>query len=164
MAQYAYVYLNHTHLYNWSTPSCYFTKAALNGCYSEVTAYTALVLTLIGLVSTTRMDAYVMPMHYRYRLQLSYISHRTYLTNHIGSISHHITPLVINSLGGGHTHTSILSRTEATLQDWLHITWQGGGVLSFLYKPGGKKGTVPLKASIKSCCIYFCILYVLGEH
>ena len=23
----------------------------------------------------------------------------------MGSISHHITPLVINSLGGGHTHT-----------------------------------------------------------
>ena len=34
------------------------------------------------------------------------ISHRTYLTNHIGSISHHITPLVINSLGGGHTHAN----------------------------------------------------------
>ena len=29
----------------------------------------------------------------------------TCLTNHKGSISHHITPLVINSLGGGHTHT-----------------------------------------------------------
>ena len=25
----------------------------------------------------------------------------------MGSISHHITPLVINSLGGGDTHTSI---------------------------------------------------------
>ena len=37
------------------------SKAALNDCYSEVTAYTALVLTLIGLVSTTRMDAYVTP-------------------------------------------------------------------------------------------------------
>ena len=36
-------------------------KAALNDCYSEVMAYTALVLTLIGLVSTTRMDAYVKP-------------------------------------------------------------------------------------------------------
>ena len=36
-------------------------KAALNDCYSEVMAYTALDLTLIGLVSTTRMDAYVTP-------------------------------------------------------------------------------------------------------
>ena len=32
-------------------------------------------------------------------------SHRTYLTNRLGSISHHITPLVINSLRGGHTNT-----------------------------------------------------------
>ena len=36
-------------------------KAALNDCYSEVTAYTAPFLTLIGLVSTTHMDAYVTP-------------------------------------------------------------------------------------------------------
>jgi len=31
---------------------------------------------------------------------------KTCLTNQKGSISHHITSLVINSLGGGHTHTS----------------------------------------------------------
>ena len=61
MARYAYVYLNHTHLCNWSTLSSYFTKAALNDCYSEVMAYTELVLTLIRLVSTTRMDAYITP-------------------------------------------------------------------------------------------------------
>jgi len=30
---------------------------------------------------------------------------KTCLTNHKGSISHHIMPLVINSLRGGHTHT-----------------------------------------------------------
>ena len=30
-------------------------------------------------------------------------SDRTYSTNHMGSISHHIMPLVINSLRGGHT-------------------------------------------------------------
>jgi len=30
---------------------------------------------------------------------------KTCLTNHKGSISHHIMPQVINSLGGGHTHT-----------------------------------------------------------
>ena len=28
------------------------------------------------------------------------------MTNHMGSISHHIMALVINSLGGGHTHTN----------------------------------------------------------
>ena len=32
-------------------------------------------------------------------------NHGTYLTNHMGSISHHITPLVVHSLGGGDTHT-----------------------------------------------------------
>jgi len=30
---------------------------------------------------------------------------KTCLTNHKGSILHHIMPLVINSLGDGHTHT-----------------------------------------------------------
>ena len=45
--------------------------------------------------------------HQQYRLQLPYKSHRTYLTYHIGCISHHITPLVINSLEDGHTHTRI---------------------------------------------------------
>ena len=37
-------------------------KAALNDCYSEIMAYTVLVLTLIGLVSTTCMDAYITPI------------------------------------------------------------------------------------------------------
>ena len=36
-------------------------KAVLNDCYSEVTAYTVLALTLIGLVSTMCTDAYVTP-------------------------------------------------------------------------------------------------------
>ena len=48
----------------------------------------------------THMDAYVK----QYQLQLPYKSHRTYLTNHMGSLSHHITALAINSLRGGHTH------------------------------------------------------------
>ena len=42
MAQYAYVYINHAYLYNWSTLPSYFTTAVLNDCYSEVMAYTAL--------------------------------------------------------------------------------------------------------------------------
>jgi len=39
------------------------------------------------------------------------------LTNHKGSISHHITPLVINSLGGRHTntHTHIYSHHRQKL-------------------------------------------------
>ena len=43
----------------------------------------------------------------------------------MGSISHYITPLVINSLGGGHTHThthtSILSRTEAIIRNQARV-------------------------------------------
>ena len=49
-----------------------------------------------------RMDAKATPIK-QYWLQLPSKSHRTYLSNHMGSISH-ITPLVINSLGGGYTH------------------------------------------------------------
>ena len=75
------------------------------------------------------------PIHsIRILSMVPYISHRTYLTNHMGSISHHITPLVINSLGGRHTHTQthtrkhthanthtrILSRTEAILKNQAH--------------------------------------------
>ena len=42
MAQYAYVYVNHTHLDNRSPPPYYLTTAVLNDCYSELTAYTVL--------------------------------------------------------------------------------------------------------------------------
>ena len=34
----------------------------------------------------------------------------------MGSISHHITPLVINSLGGGHTHTYTHRRQNQFLE------------------------------------------------
>ena len=65
------------------------------------------------------------PIHsIRILSMVPYISHRTYLTNRMGSISHHITPLVINSLRGGHTHmqahTRILSQTEAILRNQAH--------------------------------------------
>ena len=64
-----------------------------------------------------RMDAYVTPTNDT-DIQLPYKSHRTYLTNHLGSIyRHHITPLVINSLMGGHIHTHRRSRTEAILRN-----------------------------------------------
>ena len=42
MPRYAYVHVSHAYLYNPSAPSCYFTTAVLNDCYSELTAYTAL--------------------------------------------------------------------------------------------------------------------------
>ena len=63
-------------------------------------------LTLIGLVSMTLMDAYVTPTNnIDYSCLIKAIE--LVLTNHMGSISHHITPLVINSLGDGHTHARI---------------------------------------------------------
>jgi len=42
------------------------------------------------------------------------------VTNHKGSISHHITPLVINSLGGGHTHTSVQTSQTKQFQEIIH--------------------------------------------
>ena len=36
---------------------------------------------------------------------LPYNGYRTCLNNHMGSILCYITPLIINNLGGGHTHT-----------------------------------------------------------
>ena len=50
-----------------------------------------------------RKDAYITPTD-----DTDYNCHikaRTYLTNHIGSTSRHITPLVINSSWGKQTHT-----------------------------------------------------------
>ena len=109
-------YVNHTHLDNLSPPSCYFTTAVFNDCYSEVTAYTALVYSYWA----SFHDVYICLRHanHRYRrLQLPYKSHGTCLTNRIGSISHHTVPLVINSLGGRHTNTHAYrhSLTEAIL-------------------------------------------------
>jgi len=58
-----------------------------------------------------------MPTNYRACHDFNcYINERetpkTCLTNHKGSISHHIMPLVINSLGGGHTHTHTQARSH----------------------------------------------------
>ena len=33
-----YIYVNHTHVYNWSPLSYYLAKAVLNDCNSEVMA------------------------------------------------------------------------------------------------------------------------------
>ena len=60
MAWYAYVYINHAYLYNWSGPSCYLTTAVLNDCYSEATAYTALAYSYWDSFHDA-LGAYVMP-------------------------------------------------------------------------------------------------------
>ena len=57
--------------------------------------------------------------HYWYQPQLPYKSHRTYLTNHMEYISYHITPLVINSLGSGHTRIQkFVNRSNSTKPGW----------------------------------------------
>ena len=62
-----------------------------------------------------------------------YKSHRICLTNHMGSISHHITPLVIHSLGGGHinthTHTHTDVRTETILRNQAHAWFKKMAIL-----------------------------------
>jgi len=63
---------------------------------------------------------------------------KTCLTNHIGFISHHITPLVINILRGGdththtHTHTSqtkAISRNQSHTGFWPVHAWFKNGYL-----------------------------------
>jgi len=70
------------------------------------------------------------PTNYRIHHNFNcYINERetskTCLTNHKGSISHHIMPLVINSLGGGHKHTHkhtriLTSRIKAISRNKSH--------------------------------------------
>jgi len=51
---------------------------------------------------------------------------KSYLTNHKGSISHHTTPLVINSLGGGHTHIHTYSHHgQKQFQEASHAPAKG---------------------------------------
>jgi len=58
-----------------------------------------------------------MPTNYRIHHEFNYYINeretlKICLTNHKGFISHHITPLVINSLGGGDTHTHIADKNN----------------------------------------------------
>jgi len=64
---------------------------------------------------------------------------KTCLTNHKGSISHHITPLVINSLGGGDTHTHAYSHHgQQQFQGTSHAPAKGrcalGLIIPIVYK------------------------------
>ena len=61
----------------------------------------------MGLVCTTRTNSKVTLIN-----DNDYSCCRTCLTNRMGSISRHITLLVINNLGGGHTHTHIHTHTH----------------------------------------------------
>ena len=44
-------------------------------------------------------------------------SQKTSLFNHTRSMSHHIMPLVINAIGGGHTYTHILMHEQRQFQE-----------------------------------------------
>ena len=63
-------------------------------------------------------------------------SHKTCLTNHIWSISHHITPLVINALGAEtQTHTHIRMREPKQFQESRYARARSCG----LHVPGIKR-------------------------
>ena len=67
----------------------------------------------------THMDTYIMlTKNADYNCYIKAV--KLILTNHMGSISRHIMPLVSNSLRGGHTHTYKHSRTEAILRNQVH--------------------------------------------
>ena len=51
--------------------------------------------------------------------KLLYKSHRTYLTNRMGSISCHIMPLGIHSLRGGHTQTFVDRNNSKPPRAWF---------------------------------------------
>ena len=111
-----YIHVCHTHLYNWYARSSYSSTAAFNNCYNELTAYTVLAHSYwVSFHNACQCQGHT---HQQYLLQLPYNSCRTCLTNHMGFISHHIMPLVINSFRGGHTHTDV--RTETILRNQVH--------------------------------------------
>ena len=43
-----FTYTYHTHLYNWSTPSCYSSTATFNECYNDINAICKAGLLLLG--------------------------------------------------------------------------------------------------------------------
>ena len=61
----------------------------------------------------------------------------------MGSISHHITPLVINDLGGGHTHTHTHAHTHTHTQ--AHIQ-------TFVDRSNSKK---PGAHDLWPACVWF---------
>ena len=72
--QYVYIHVHHTHLYNWSTPSCYSIAAAFNGSYSELTPYTAIANSYwVSFYDVYQCQGHA---HYWYWLQLLFNSCR----------------------------------------------------------------------------------------
>ena len=74
----------------------------------------------MGLVSTTHTKSKATPINDNNYSCHNYNCCRTCLTNRMESISCHITPLVINSLGSGHTHTHTHTQTQTKTQTQTH--------------------------------------------
>ena len=64
------------------------------------------------------INAKTIPINYNAWSYHTYTSCRTCLTNRMRSISRHIMPLVINSLGRGHTHTHTHTHTHKHADWW----------------------------------------------
>ena len=64
------------------------------------------------------------------------------ITNHTGSISHHILPLVINALGGGHTHAHRHTHTDTHTYTHAHTFTRTHNIPNVMDKSNFKKPSV----------------------
>ena len=120
------VHIHHTHLYNRSTPSCYSSTctADINEYCSELIPCTAIAYSY-WIVSTIRINAKAMHINDTDYNCHAYNSCRTCLT----LTNHHIKPLIINSLGCGHTHSVVM----VTTQYQLTLGWIYHGIVHYNY-------------------------------
>ena len=106
MPRHAYTHTCQTHLYSWSGTSCYLMYSCFKWYECEVLAYAVLACSyyvgwFLWFTSIVRPRLLLIPTKAATQ-KLQYLFNQSY-----GSISHHIMPLVITSLGGGHTDTHI---------------------------------------------------------
>ena len=122
--------------------------AACNDCNSELMPYIALA------------NSYWVSLHNAYQYQghdyqwrLSQNSCRTCLTNRMRSISRHIMPLVINSLGGGHIRT------------YTHINMHTDDLHRINFKKPGELACGQRAPGLKMMWLgSYCSLYVISIH
>ena len=84
----------------------------------------------------------------------------------MGSISHHITPLVIDSLGGGHTHTEVRGRKQfyETRRAWFNnhsVMNEMNGLCFDSYTEANNKGVVFCLRFLLLSTLTLCII---GEY
>ena len=124
-------------------------------------------------VSTTHTNSKATPINDNDYSCHNYNSCRTYLTNNMGSISCHITPLVINSLGSGHTQAHIQTSAQDQFQETRRLPGLKNhellrAVRSIGASLGGAchiKSTVKLSFCLLACLIVACLLaYIIAYH